>query len=389
MKRFFFLTIALAAVAVGCTKSGVLESPQTFQDQITFEPYAGKAPITKATIATNTTLLQGFRVIGFEETSNDSYDASNPFLRKMVTGKVTTTTPEGGEPVTTTDWSYYGAMFWPGGDVHFVAYGLNVNTTSDALKPTAITTQGEGYGDVETADTDIFTMNDNDYTSFTYEVPLARSEQKDLLISAAVKNKQNGTIKLELYHVLSRIGFSINILSANSPEVEITDIELTGNFITKGTYDLMNAVTRNGAQVEVSGSHTRSTYKFYVDKVVDGQDVKEDRFSTSETGQNVICVNNNAEERFLMIIPSPTPEEGETIAPPTITINYKIGDVKQVPATYNLENNFQFLPGKAYEFVFTLSTVAVGFNVEVETWDPDLDGDKQADDIETPVTPIS
>jgi hypothetical protein len=29
------------------------------------------------------------------------------------------------------------------------------------------------------------------------------------------------------------------------------------------------------------------------------------------------------------------------------------------------------MPGKAYEIVFTISTVAVGFNVEVEGWKTD------------------
>ena len=51
----------------------------------------------------------------------------------------------------------------------------------------------------------------------------------------------------------------------------------------------------------------------------------------------------------------------------TITVKYKIGGVEQEDAV--LELTTPFAAGKAYEFVFTLSTVEVGFDVTVTDWD--------------------
>ena len=358
MKRFFFTVIAVAAVASGCTKGGVLESPQTFQDPISFEPYTGKAPVTKATVANDATLLEGFRVIGFEETSNGEFDATKPFLRKMVTGVATTTTPEGGEPVTTTDWSYDGAMFWPGGNVSFVAYGLNVNTTSSATKPTAITTQGADYGDVQTAGTDIFKMSGTDYTSFTYNVQADRAKQKDLIISPVV-SQSSGEVALNLYHVLSRVGFSIDIQNnaANPPAVAITSIKLTGNFISSATFDLKNAVV-SGETVSynVRGNRALTTYEFFGEG---------ESFTTYASGKQEIDVTDN-DERFLMIVP--TGNETGVGSDAEVVVTYSIGGVPQTPAKLSLASDFKFLAGKAYEFVFTLSTVAVGFGVEIDDW---------------------
>ena len=52
-----------------------------------------------------------------------------------------------------------------------------------------------------------------------------------------------------------------------------------------------------------------------------------------------------------------------------IIVKYKIGGVQQKDAKLTLTTPFE--AGKAYEFVFTLSTVEVGFNVNVTDWDTD------------------
>ena len=119
MKRFFFTAIAIAAVAVSCTKSGLLETPKTYQDPITFEPYSGKATLTKATVADDATIRDGFRVIGFEETSGN-ITVSDTYLRKVVKGELS----QGTDPTTT--WDYVGDMYWPETNkMTFVAYGLS------------------------------------------------------------------------------------------------------------------------------------------------------------------------------------------------------------------------------------------------------------------------
>ena len=49
MKRFFFSLIALAAVAASCTQSALVETPDLFGTEVSFSPYTGRTPVTKAT----------------------------------------------------------------------------------------------------------------------------------------------------------------------------------------------------------------------------------------------------------------------------------------------------------------------------------------------------
>ena len=341
MKRFFFTAIAIAAVAVSCTKSGLLESPQTYETPISFEPYTGKAPVTKATEADDATLRTGFRVIGFTADGEGAItNATNPYLRKMVTGTLA-------EDETTT-WAYKGDMFWPNDQLVFVAYGLNVNGT-----PVVNETAGADYGDVTITSDDIFKKG-TDYTEFIYKVPAARSAQKDLIISPVKVGERGKTVDMQLYHVLSRVGFSIDIQNEvddenDRPVVQITDIELTGNFISgEATFDLKDAVEAGETiTYNVTGDPTLTTYDFF--------GIGE-TFTTSAPGKQEIDVKND-DERFMMIIP--TGEEGAGAAA-QVKVTYSIGGKDQEPAVLSLPD-FKFLAGKAYEFVFTLSTVEVGF----------------------------
>lgn len=344
MKRFFFTVIALAAVAVSCTKSGLLESPQTYQDQITFEPYTGKAPVTKATVADDETLRGGFRVIGFSADADGGIadPTQKPYLSKMVTGTLQDET---------TEWSYSGAMFWPDKEddkLSFVAYGLNVNGN-----PVKNEESGESYGDVTINPSDIFKQEGN-YATFTYTVPDERTDQKDLLISPVNSGNNGRTVEMRLYHVLSRIGFSVDVQNATQtkPTVEITSIKLAGDFISEATFNLAEAVTVTDSKAEykVSGTPQSKTYSFYGDD--------ETKFTTTSIGRQIIYTGDE-NDRFMMIVPGQGTE---------ITVEYKIGDVAQKPAKLDL-SSLEFEAGKAYEFVFTLSTVAVGFNVDVTPWD--------------------
>ncbi len=347
MKRFFFTAIAIAAVAVSCTKSGLLESPQTYETPISFEPYTGKAPVTKATEADDATLRTGFRVIGFTADGEGAItNATKPYLKKMVTGTLA-------EDKTTT-WAYKGDMFWPNDQLVFVAYGLNVNGT-----PVVNETAGADYGDVTVGD-DIFKMG-ADYTEFIYKVPAERSAQKDLIISPVKVGERGKTVDMQLYHVLSRIGFSIDIKNevdaeADRPDVAITDIELTGDFITEATFDLETAVAvGESVTYDCDGTPAATTYDFFA---------TDETFTTSAPGKQEIDVTDN-DERFLMIIPTGDTGAG---ANAQVKVSYSIDGKDQTPAVLSLAN-FQFHAGKAYEFVFTLSTVEVGFGVEVDDWD--------------------
>ena len=375
MKRFFFATIALAAVVVGCTKSGLIESPQTYEDPISFEPYTGKLPVTKATEAKSDTTLKrsGFRVIGFTETQNGAITTTGtPFLDKIVNWGAPT---EGASE----KWHYTGAAYWPDGDnLSFMAYGLNVNEETGKGSP---------------AITDRFVMNGNDYSSFTYTVPNDVALQKDLVISPVLKGMNNDgdgdkTVRFQMKHVLSRIGFSILTTGTEGVEVIIKNIKLHGSFATQGTVDL-DAMTTDETPVpatpSIVPSSTKET-KFYslfdsdYDKTKTSGNYK--GFITSSVKDQTTVIYSNttfaagsdydldgktadaaavSDSRYMMIMP------GNVGSNAKIEVTYQLSGGEDMVADVSIAN-FNFAGGTAYEFVFTVSTVAVGFNVQVKDW---------------------
>lgn len=391
MKRFFFLSIALAAVAVGCTKSGLLESPQTYQTPISFEPYTGKAPVTKATVAVDTTIYGsategGFRVIGFEEIGDDKHfdttGTSGFFLNKRVYAKDNAPT-----------WTYDETMYWPEAKtISFVSYGLNVN-----------------------ADDDIFSLvyEDASLTKYNFTVPQTVAEQKDLLISPIMKGKHSGsgTIGVRFFHVLSRVGFKVKPSGTADVNVMIKSIKLTGSFVQSGMFDLTNAVDTTKNPVEYNYKEVAAsgdvTYDLFGKNYSEGNSAtKYPCFLTvSEETPTAVPVWNNTNfstatepgdltppamgtdglpttddlkkayaDRYMMIMP-------QTVSGAEVEVVYHLEDAVEQTTTIPL-GDFTFEAGKAYEFVFTLSTTAVGFDVEVGTWDT------STGDIETNLTPI-
>ena len=372
MKRFFFTAITLAAVAVGCTKSGLLESPKTYEDPITFEPYTGKATMTKATVVkTEHIETAGFRVIGFVEADN-GINAALPYLNKVVT--------KGAD-----GWTYEGAMYWPDGDeLTFIAYGNNANVTYPV---------------------------GTDFTKFTYTVQEAAASQEDLVISPVKQNctsedpnglgqNAGGPVSVQLYHALSRVGFKVKTIGVEGVEVEISDIIMRGTFVTSGTFDLTQII---------AGEKTLS----YTLTAPQSSDVSYPLFAadsqpfTTESGSNEnniydIVPSTDENDRFMMIMPGTVgnvtdtedidnDEDIEESVTPYIKVVYTLEGANQQTAIIPLVKdgtNFRFDIGKAYEFVFTVSTQAVGFDVEVGIWKPDTNTDNVTDP-ETETFPLN
>jgi len=376
MKRFFFTTIALAAVAVGCTKSGLIESPQTYEDPITFETYTGKAPVTKATEAKNETLQgSGFQVVGYlEQPNGTTIDVSKkPYLYRTVnysSGK----------------WGYDNAAYWPQGEeLTFVAYGLN----------------GAAAFDENTAD----------YSKLPYTVPDAIGDQKDLVIGKVIQNhdKSKGIVAVDFHHVLSRVGFKVITSGDSKVNATIKNITISGDFVTGGTFDLTKAVYDNsGATAYTAPSNltygdnsqtvTATEYSLFNSDYASDTTTDKDYPCFVATGNSTqeIYANNtfnphsnprtdftdptnssqtNKDNRFLMIMPQYTVTPASTEGgDPTISgidvdirVIYQLTDAEEQVADFKL-TDFTFMPGKAYEIVFTISTVSVGFNVDVQGW---------------------
>ena len=383
MKRFFFTTIALAAVAIGCTKSGLIESPQTYEDPISFEPYTGKAPVTKATEAKTATLQgSGFQVVGYIEATNSTTInvGEKPYLYRTVNH-------------TANGWGYTNAAYWPQDEeLTFLAYGLN--------------------------GAEAFTEETTDYSKLSYTVPPTMAAQKDLVIGKVIQNRSKaveGPVQVNFHHVLSRVGFKVTTSGSSAVNATIKNITISGNFVTGGTFDLTNAVyddsnnttaytapsdkTYGASNSTTATSTTYSLFDSDYDATVDYTTIDNVNnypcfVATGNSTQDIYANNSfnpksnsranftdptnstetNKDNRFLMIMPQYTTTEGENPTTTGIDVDirviYQLTDAEEQVADFKL-TNFAFMPGKAYEIVFTISTVAVGFNVEVEGWKTD------------------
>ena len=171
-------------------------------------------------------------------------------------------------------------------------------------------------------------------------------------------------------------------------KVTIKNVSLTGAFATEGTYNLLNAVGFNATsgaveygtptEVQTSGV-TAPTYSLFAS----GQS-----FEVTPTDGGTYAIYDNsgndaADEaallnRYMMIIP------GNPGNAATVNVTYEIegGSETTVPLPLKDQNGdfIEFVAGKAYEFVFTVSNVAVGFDVDVTDWNTDRNGDGTTDD---------
>ena len=87
-----------------------------------------------------------------------------------------------------------------------------------------------------------------------------------------------------------------------------------------------------------------------------------------------------AAARYMMIMPQ--------IVDATITIIYQLPGIEEVTLPIAL-NNQKFEAGKAYEFLFTVSTQAVKFGVTVDPWNYDVNDDKTVDDNDYQNIPLN
>ena len=415
MKRFFFSAILIAAIATSCTKSGIIESP-IYDSPISFEPYTGRTPVTKATEAKEATIkTTGFHVTGFLENAQGAIsDPTKPYMNKDVTFNTSTS-----------KWGYEGAAYWPeSGTLSFVAYGLNVNDSTDPI---------------------FVPKNTGNYTEFTYTVPDAVADQKDLLVSNLINGKSiddNGPVEVTLKHVLSKVGFQVVTNNPAPTSPSATDVKVTIKNITlNGVFKKSGDVNLTATTAAITpGSETKNKYSLFdseYSKGATGTDYS--GFITNDTGANnpvtiyrnttfngdtqEIKYNNKTinvpartddvdADRFMMIMPGIVGDlqtqdvydidgdgnKTEETTTPYIEVIYQLTDAEEqiarVPllkdngATANPRyTNWDFVAGTAYEFVFKVSTTAVGFSVIVDTWKDSNGTANSADSKEYNLTP--
>lgn len=378
MKRFIYVTIALATVAISCTKSSIVDVPEAQKTPITFDTYNGKIPMTKASEITEGN-IQKIYVTGFQEKDRTDYGSfyMNPVngLNKDSNGA----------------WTYSPLAYWPSsGTLNFVAYGSNtprtINGGAGTLVPDAIDASANKYS----------------YTQFTYTVPTIAAEQQDL-IAGNIEPKEVSTsaVVFKMNHLLSRIGFKLETIGSGT-EVKINNITLHGTFNTKAKVNL----TSESMLSVPTDSPTTTSYSLFGSGLSfttngltgtspeDQSSTYYDIYATTSTAQNFEANSNN---RYMMILPGEV-EDLDNIAdqhdvdgdgddtedtPPYIEVNYELGSESRTARlplpNVDEDTNWTFVGGKAYEFLFQISISEIKFTGVVKGWDEDYNGDGEED----------
>lgn len=382
MKKFFFSVCALAAVLASCTKSEVINAPGA-ESPITFAPYSGRIPTSKATSVVGAEGLAqagGFKVYAFMHKADEPVSYLTPYMNKVVSG----TSVTGEDNSTTIEWRYDGITYWPTtNQLDFVAYSLSCGTSlvEDATEK---------------------------YTKLNYTVPDAVADQKDLLVATPVPNQtaeSNGcVVPLVFDHLLSRVGFSLVTNTGNTVPVTVKDVTLVGNFSKTGTVDLKpvyaeNATTPNKPAIvageaeavtydlmadgtftsvgSTSGAEVFDNSSLYTFNAGNADDIYDDKYEATvfvdDEGENgktkedkkaeaETAAAANKASRHMMIIPSENHSAKLNVVYflPEAGADFVVEDI-DVSA-------IKFEAGKSYEFKFKVSTNTVGFSVTVNVW---------------------
>ena len=370
MKRFFFSLIALSAAAIGCTQSALLETPDFGGTEISFSPYTGRTPETKATsIETPAGLANanasaeakadpnGFYVYGFLNQINGETKTTSVYLDNK---KVYS--PSKGQ--TANDWTYDGLVYWPtseGSSLDFVAY--SANGVGNFVDSEGNSTDSEGKPIQASS------------TGFTFKVPNTIDQQVDLLATPyQAGNTLSGgaSVTLQFHHLLSRIGFKVQ--TTTDKKLIIKKLTFKGNMPNKGTLTFKPATgvtTPSLVPVQETNGYSQKTY-LYFDGQTDPINFK--------NGKKIPGMESN----YLMIMPHPVLEPDHIVELEYIICDSdgnQISDDKR--ASVKLPMGLNFLAGKAYEIVLKLSTSSISFDIQEEDWITDLnENEKEDDDIE-------
>ena len=341
MKRFFFSLIALSAAAIGCTQSAMLESPEIFNQEVSFSPYTGRTPVTKATDIVGKTGLAsagGFQVYCFLDKKNDS-----PLVTYIDDALVTSNDGE--------TWSYDKLVYWPDATsqstLSFVAYSSNA----------------------------VNHLSSKSSAGFTFTVPSDIDQQVDLLATAYQEDLKlggtdvasDGKVTLNFHHLLSRVGFKVQTTTDKS--VTINALSFGGKLVTNGSLAFINAKgTEIPAIVPSTTKDNNVTYTYLSES---SAATTEKISGANTTAKRIVRNITNAQNQtvaseYMMIMPQTVAAQGDV----TINITYTIGtSPKSKSAKVELPAGFVFAPGKAYEFILNISTSSIKFTVTEDEWD--------------------
>lgn len=400
MKKALFFIVALASVAIGCTKSEVIKAPGRGRE-IKFDTYLGKTPVTKAesvdlNYLKDTSLASsGFHVSAFlHKFITDSIDVQDTSQIINGSGKILDVSDV---PTKSTymnedvkwdglKWKFSKVVYWPestsGRKLAFAAYALNAQHLMT-------------FADDETS-------TGKSFTEFTYTVPDAVKDQKDLLVSPFIANESrvapnNGDniapVVFNFKHLLSRVGFQVVANQSSDVEIDIKEITLHGNFPTQGKVSLKDTgVIYPITKEEDANAKYVTQYDFFpnddhfvttaytepvnifANRIVSNKtELPHDGDDTSNT-DTTVTESYDDSNRFMMIMPSQQDATGATqdndIDPGAyIDVVYELTGGEEQKARVSLDG-FKFEAGKSYTFIFKVSTLSISFDVSVEDWTP-------------------
>ena len=357
MKRFFFSLIALAAAAASCTQSALLETPDQFGTEITFSPYTGRTPVTKAQSIEGAGGQQG--LYGLAEAGGfqvycflDKKDGS-PLVTYIDDANVTSTNG--------TTWAYDKLVYWP-----------DASSSQSTLSFVAYSSNAVNY------------LNPKNSTGFTFNVPSDIDQQVDLLATAYQEDLKlgktgvasDGKVILNFYHLLSRVGFKVQ--TTTNKDVTINALSLSGKMATSGSLSFTSA--KGAAIPSIVTSSTKEnnvTYSYLTGTETDPA-TTEVISGANTTAKRIVRNITNAQNQtvaseYMMIMPQTVAAQGDV----TINITYTIGtSPKSKSAKVELPAGFVFAPGKAYEFILNISTSSIKFTVTEDDWDNPTEDDK-------------
>ena len=409
MKKALFFIVALASVAIGCTKSEVIKAPGRGRE-IKFDNYVGKTPVTKAESVDLDYLKRtleeqgGVQVYAFlhnyvEPTTNvpegeevykgnDEYvDVSGILTNSAYLDKVLTWEDS--------KWDYKGVVYWPdyskSRKLAFAAYALNV---ADLIEwdndPNVPYNEKSGH------------PAEQSYTKFTYTVPDEVKDQKDLLVTPFLpnmginENAEAQAVQLNFKHLLSRVGFQVVANQDGDVDIDIKEVTLHGNFPTQGRVNLKGSgvidpiTTEDDAEakyVKVYDFFPTDNY-FTTKSSVNPVNIFENRIVSSKTEltdgeggdtQTTVTESTDDSNRFMMIMPSTQATTGTTDAEGNVTfadgvlpgayieVVYQLTDADEQTARVSLDG-WKFEAGKSYTFIFKVSTLSIEFDVNVSDW---------------------
>lgn len=345
MKRIIYTALALAAVAVGCTKSNLVDVPEAQKTPITFDTYNGRVPVTKASDLTSDNIA-GIHVTGFL-----AGEGALPTEYTKEYMDVDVTKADG-------KWTYSPLAYWPAsGTIKFVAYGSN------AKNHMTFTQKGDKTS----------------FTEFTYVVPNEVANQQDLVVSGiGTETKEGNTVKFTMKHLLSRVGFQIKTIGTGAT-VTISSVKLCGTFKTTGTVDLTAQDTEGNTgnpKIVAGTTNTVSEYSLFKsgESFVTSNAATATRiYGNTSSAEDFTADSDNC---YMMIMPGQVGLlTGD--ANPYIEVKYQLtGQTSVQTANIPLGETegtvftpMTFEAGKAYEFIFTVSISSIEFTGEVMTWD--------------------